>query len=163
MGQGDLDGGGLAGEGGGWMKRDSIYMIESSNGALDGGCSDGQIWRGTTGVLVAGRAGWRARGWMEGGLLYGGLVTSRMAEGRWKKGLVDEGQWCIEGGWMEGWMEGWWMEASRMVGGGLADGGWKEGWMEGGLAGGCGLGLGLKVAGVEGWMDGGLAGSAGWE
>ena len=54
MGQGDLDGGGLAGEGGGWMKRDSIYMIESSNGALDGGCSDGQIWRGTTGGCLDG-------------------------------------------------------------------------------------------------------------
>ena len=62
----------------------------------------------------------------------GGLVASGLAGRRVDgKGLVDEGQRWIEGGWMEGWMEGWWMEASRMVGGGLA--GWR---LEGGLDGG---------------------------
>ena len=38
------------------------------------------------------------------------------------KGLVDEGQWWTEGGWMEGGLAGW------------RAGGWGLGWMEGGRA-----------------------------
>ena len=85
--------------------------------------------------MEGGWVGWMEgkEGWMEevdevdGGLVASGLAGRRV-DG---KGLVDEGQRWIEGGWMEGWMEGWWMEASRMVGGGLA--GWR---LEGGLDGG---------------------------
>ena len=95
-----LDGGGLAGEGGGWMKRDSKNMIESLNGVLDGGCSDGQIWRGTTGGRrVAGR---RMPGWR----------TARLAT-RKKERLVASRKACMEGwsGWRGlldswGWMDG---------------------------------------------------------
>ena len=161
------------------MKRDSTYMIESLNGALDGGCSDGQIWRGTTGGRRV--AGWRMPGWRGTRLtatrkkeqpeLQGRfrarevVVWERLTGSGWmealRRGCLDEGDGMAEGGWgMEaGFWEGWWLligrEGRMEVGWRGTEGGClKEGWMEGGLAGwragGWGLGLGLKVVGGEG-------------
>ena len=82
----------LAGEGGGWMKRDSTYMIESLNGALDGGCSDGQIWRGTTGGRRV--AGWRMPGWRGARL----TATRKKEQPELQGGCLERRRWSFGSG-----------------------------------------------------------------
>ena len=99
--------------GGGWMEGGCWMEVDEGGGES---CCGG----GVAGWRAGGREGWMEGGWLDGGrggwmewgLLDGGLVASGLAGRRVDgKGLVDEGQRWIEGGWMEGWMEGWWMEA----------------------------------------------------